>query len=64
MRHTRVAYMPLATYPEAITDEAIRAAAAFAASLECTLHVTTFAVDIPQVSSALAACRAGAIEIE
>lgn len=53
MTHTRIAYMPLATYPEAIADEAIRAAAAFAASLECMLHVTTFAVDIPQVSSAL-----------
>jgi nucleotide-binding universal stress UspA family protein len=53
MPRTRVAYMPLATYPEAIADKAIRAAAAFAASLECPLHVTTFAVDIPQVSSML-----------
>ncbi len=53
MTHTRIAYMPLATYPEAIADEAIRATAAFAASLECTLQVTTFAVDLPQVSSAL-----------
>lgn len=48
----RIAYMPLNTFPEAVADESIRAAADFAASLECTLHVTTFAVDIPQVSSA------------
>lgn len=53
MPRTRVAYMPLATFPEAIADEAVRAATAFAESLECTLHVTTFAVDIPQVYSPL-----------
>jgi nucleotide-binding universal stress UspA family protein len=50
---TRIAYMPLATYPEVVPDESILAAARFAASLECTLHLTTFAVDIPQVSSPL-----------
>jgi nucleotide-binding universal stress UspA family protein len=53
MSQTRIAYMPLATYPEAVADESIPAAAGFAASLECALHVTTFAVDIPQVSSSL-----------
>ncbi|WP_291864163.1 universal stress protein [Bradyrhizobium sp.] len=53
MAHTRIAYMPLATYPEAVADESIQAAAAFAASLECTVNVTTFAVDIPRVSSGL-----------
>jgi nucleotide-binding universal stress UspA family protein len=51
MSQTRIAYMPLSTYPEAVADESIQAAAGFAASLECTLHVTTFAVDIPRVSS-------------
>jgi nucleotide-binding universal stress UspA family protein len=53
MTHTRVAYMPLATYPEAIADEAIRAAAAFAGPLGCALSVTTFAVDLPRMSSGL-----------
>lgn len=53
MTRSRIAYMPLTTYPETVADESIQAAAAFAASLECTLDVTTFAVDIPRVSSAL-----------
>jgi len=53
MLRTRIAYMPLATYPEAVADGSIQAATAFALSLECRLHVTTFTVDIPQVSSAL-----------
>ncbi len=53
MTRTRIAYMPLATYPQAVADPSIEAAAAFVASLDCTLHVTTFAVHIPQVSSAL-----------
>jgi len=53
MLRTRIAYMPLATYPEAVANGSIQAATAFAASLECRLHVTTFSVDIPQVSSAL-----------
>ena len=53
MPQTRIAYMPLATYPEAVADGSILAAAGFAASLDCTLHITTFAVDIPQVSSSL-----------
>jgi nucleotide-binding universal stress UspA family protein len=45
--------MPLASYPEAVGDGSIQAATAFAASFECTLHVTTFAVAIPEVSSVL-----------
>jgi nucleotide-binding universal stress UspA family protein len=53
MTHTRIAYMPLATYPEAIADEAIRAAAAFAAPLGCALSVTMFEVDLPRASSGL-----------
>lgn len=52
MTRTRIAYMPLSTYPEAVTEGAILAAADFAASLHHTLHVTVFTVDIPQVSSA------------
>lgn len=53
MKHARIAYMPLATYPEAVGDEAILAAAGFAASLGCRLHVTVFSVDIPRISSPL-----------
>lgn len=50
MTRTPIAYMPLSTYPEAAADGSIEAAAAFAAVLGCTLHVTTFAVGIPQTS--------------
>ena len=48
-----IAYMPLATYPEAVTDSAILAAAGFAAALGFELHVKAFSVDIPQMSSPL-----------
>jgi nucleotide-binding universal stress UspA family protein len=53
MTQTRMAYMPLTTFPEAIVDKSIQAAAAFATSLECTLTVGTFAVAVPHVSSGL-----------
>lgn len=53
MMQTRIAYMPLASYPEAVGDDAIQAAVAFAATLDCALEVTTFAVDLPRVSSGL-----------
>lgn len=53
MTQTRIAYMPLATYPEPVEDESILAAAGFAASLGCALHVTTFAIDIPLAPSPL-----------
>lgn len=53
MTFTRIAYMPLASYPEAVGDEAIQAAIAFAAALNCSLEVTTFAVNLPRVSSGL-----------
>lgn len=47
----RIAYMPLNTYPEAAPDPAILSAIGFTAALGCGLHVSTFAVDIPPVSS-------------
>ena len=47
----RIAYLPLNTYPEAAPDPAILAAVGFAASLGCGLHVSTFAVDVPQTAS-------------
>ncbi len=50
---TRIAYMPLTTYPETITDESVMAAVGIVASLGCALHVTTFAVRIPQMYSPL-----------
>lgn len=49
----RIAYMPLSTYPEAAPDGAVLAAVGFAASLGCGLHVSTFAVDIPHLTSPL-----------
>lgn len=48
---TRIAYMPLNTYPEAISEQSILAAIGFTASLGCSLHVSTFSVDIPQLYS-------------
>ena len=53
MTQTRIAYMPLPTYPEAVENGAIQATVAFAASLKCTLHVTAFSVDLPRISSGL-----------
>jgi nucleotide-binding universal stress UspA family protein len=53
MTPMRIAYMPLPTFPQAIEDGAIQAATSFAASLKSTLHVTTFAVEIPRLSSGL-----------
>ncbi|MFM9841898.1 MAG: universal stress protein [Dongiaceae bacterium] len=49
----RIAYMPLNSYPEAVADDAVRAAAGFAAPLGVALHVTTFAVNIRQPASGL-----------
>ena len=49
----RIAYMPLNTYPDAVPDEAVRAAVGFVMSLGFGLHATTFAVNIPQLSSPL-----------
>jgi nucleotide-binding universal stress UspA family protein len=48
---SRVAYLPLNTYPEAAPDAAILAAVGFAASLARGLHVSTFAVDVPPTVS-------------
>lgn len=54
MIKTRRTYMPLATYPAAVADEAVLATARFALSLGGALEVTTFSVDIPRVPSPLA----------
>ncbi len=48
---TRIAYLPLNTYPEAAPDPSILAAVGFVAALGCRLHVSVFAVDIPQTAS-------------
>jgi nucleotide-binding universal stress UspA family protein len=53
MPRTRLAFMPLNTYPNVMADEAIAPAIAFAASLDCSLHVATYAVNIPRLSSPL-----------
>jgi nucleotide-binding universal stress UspA family protein len=49
----RIAYIPLNTYPEAASDDAILGAISFAGALGCKVHVSTFAVDIPSVGSPL-----------
>ena len=53
MTRTRIAYMPLATYPDTVGDEAITSATRFAASIGCALHVEAFSIDLPRVSSGL-----------
>jgi nucleotide-binding universal stress UspA family protein len=47
----RLAYIPLDTFPEAISDEAILKAIRFAAAMECSLNVSTFSVSIPKSAS-------------
>lgn len=51
--HTKTAYLALSSYPEAPPDSSILAAVRFMASLGCAVHVTTFAVSIPQMRSPL-----------
>lgn len=51
MTHTRIAYMPLATYPETIADDPIRAAVDFVSAQSWALHVSAISVDIPRISS-------------
>ena len=51
MTQTRIGYLPLATYPETVADGAIRTVVDFATALGSELHVSTFAVDIPRMSS-------------
>lgn len=50
---TRIAYLPLTTYPDTISDDAVMAAVDCVASLGFALHVTTFSVRIPQMYSPL-----------
>ncbi len=45
------AYLPLSTYPEAPSDDAVLAAVGFAGLVADALHVTSFSVSIPHVSS-------------
>lgn len=54
MLHKRVAYLPLMTYPEPMSDESVRSAARFAEVLGCDLHASAFEVTIPQISTPLA----------
>jgi len=50
---TRIAYLPLTTYPEAVEDRSIEAAVRFAATIDCSLEVRALAVSVPRVSSGL-----------
>ena len=56
---THLAYIPLDTYPEAVADDAILASVRFAGLLDHKLHVETFAVDIPQMTSPLGGFASG-----
>jgi hypothetical protein len=43
----RIAYIPLNTYPEGPSDAATMATIGLAETMDCGMHVATFAVDIP-----------------
>ena len=47
----QMAYLPLATYSESASDDSIVATVGFAASLGSGLHVTTFGVAVPPMTS-------------
>ncbi|QDZ01542.1 universal stress protein [Nitratireductor mangrovi] len=51
MPPARLAYMPLTTYPDIAPDDSVAVAVTLAAAFECELHVTSFAVAIPRVST-------------
>jgi len=51
MTRQPIAYMPLSTYPEAISDAAILDTLHSAAALGCAVQVACFAADMPQVYS-------------
>lgn len=53
MTITRLAYLPLVTYPDIAPDESVTAAVTLAQNLGCDLHVMAFATDMPRVSSPL-----------
>lgn len=55
MPAARFAYLPLITYPDTVTDGGIAAAARLALGLGFDLHVTTFAANIPRVTTPLGA---------
>lgn len=53
MTRIPTAYLPVATYPDVASDDAILAAIRFVGALGRAVHVTTFAVEIPQIVSPL-----------
>lgn len=48
-----IAYMPLGTYPDTLSDAAILTGAGFSRALGHALHASCFSVDIPQVAPTL-----------
>lgn len=46
-----IAFMPLPTYAESISDGAITSAIAFGAGLGCKVHVCAYAAEMPQIYS-------------
>lgn len=53
MDRTRIAYMPLNSYPDAIPAEAVQAAVGLAGGMGLDLHVATLSVDVPSVNPPL-----------
>ncbi len=54
MPNYRLAYMPLATHPGVVPDEAVAKAVAFAIAMKCELHAMTFSVSIAHDYSPIA----------
>jgi nucleotide-binding universal stress UspA family protein len=55
MPGAKLAYLPLITYPDTVSDASVATAVRLALSLDCELHVTTFSARIPRVSTPLGA---------
>lgn len=53
MSLTRIAYFPLMTYPQVVSDDSVVATLTFASALECELQIEAFSVDVPNVSAPL-----------
>lgn len=53
MDRTRIAYMPLNSYPDAIPAEPVQAAVGMAGAMGLDLHVATLAVDVPPLNPPL-----------
>jgi nucleotide-binding universal stress UspA family protein len=63
MSPKRLAYMPLMTYPDTPPNDSVEAATRIAIALESDIHLATFAVKIPRVSTPIGGLLLGIPEM-